>query len=261
MLTPDELRAMLPAAGLTLLNDVDQLYGASLHIEIVNNSNSTQKYFGECGILPGGVPFVRVSPLAADPVTTFMHELSHLKLRFDGFPVTMCLRHLDFANASQLTRPEFVEGEVRTDVIGRVANTLQHFIFFPHLQAQGYNPYAQMNTTVSEIVFDDSLATFLRESGHQERMAMALQCLVDVNDQDLQKKVSRRLNKDEWEAARYVVNKMWVRTISSPEHFTSLVAAAAEHFWRGKKRFTPTDIVQKQFSDRYTERIPVICIE
>lgn len=140
----DTLLAKLNSDGRSLHNEVRDRYGSDIQYTVEHGPNPFR--LGIANVSDVGVPWIYVNLDSVDPVVTLVHELFHLKLRWEGEPSIF-----EFTQtANRRFDPQHFE--IAWKVTQDVRDFVSHAVFFDSMRAIGYEPSMQYDADLRSLI-------------------------------------------------------------------------------------------------------------
>jgi hypothetical protein len=178
----------LSAPAEELLRDVESAYGKPVS-EIEENTWEPSRY-GQSIVKPDGTPTITINSSTGRTEATIVHELLHLKLRAEGFPI---LGYEFPADTNTTANKEYMIW-----IGAHLRDPIQHWIFYPRMQDLGVDPDMELR-----IEFEAALERgyFLNLNAATKSVALTLYYLkaaLQLNDPKMLNRIVRWYKKRDW---------------------------------------------------------------
>ena len=217
-----------------LLHRVEQLYGRPVREKIDNRLPAG--VFGYSAVTPDGGPVIAINDNEEDAKSeeNIVHELFHLKMQAEGYPL------FEFTGAEAEAHKSYLV-TMRT----LIYDPLTHAQFFPDMKRMGLDPEAHLR----------ALYRFYRKNGMQRSEdGLALyffKLAIETNDNALISDAATWYEEQGWRTAldkgRALVRIARANNSGSPSELASIVIACANRLLQGKARLRLLRIESREY--------------
>jgi hypothetical protein len=237
-----------------LLQEIESLYGKPVKVE--QTQYNDQSYGGESTVSADGVPGISLNIKGLEKETTLVHELFHLKLRFEGFPSVYVPASAPNVRLDQKSLL-FVK-----DFFKNVNDVMLHTIFFPEMRKMGLNPSSKFNTFLRSAMEKgdvDKTAEFV------PRTFLYYMALMECDDRDLISKLENRFRNNRWEDSIAEGKRLAQQTKAAPpktpQDLINSSVSLMNELMKGRGSFRFLQWGQDVKKGRLSERTAVILVE
>jgi len=178
----------LSSGAKQLIAEVEEAFGKPvLEREVTTWEPS---HYGESSVAEDGTPTVTINSATGKTEATVVHELFHLKLRVEGFPI---LAYQFPPGQNTQANREFMSW-----VGAHLRDPIQHSIFYPLMRDIGVDPDAELKTELDQALARNE---FLNLNSATKDTALALYYLkaaLQLNDDEMLRGIVRWYKKKGW---------------------------------------------------------------
>jgi hypothetical protein len=214
-----------------LLREVEAAYGESVLEKEVDTWEAS--HYGESSVTSDGTPAVTINTSTGRTEATIVHELLHLKLRAEGFPILAF--EFPAGKNTQANR------EYMAWIGFHLRDPIQHWIFYPQIRDIGIDPDAELKAE-----FEAALerGNFVNLNAATKREALTLYYLkaaLQLNDPDMVNRIVRWYKKKEWKKSLILGEKLVQVVLNSrpqtPKEEISVFLQCLNLLLRGAAKF------------------------
>lgn len=242
------------AQSFQLFKEVESLYGKPVRVEQVQYND--QNFGGESTVLDDGTPGIKINIKGLEKETVLVHELFHLKLRFEGFPamyVPASKPNIKLDQKSLLFVKNFFKD---------VNDVMLHSIIFPEMRKIRLNPSSSFNTFL-QLAMEKGDVDKTRE--FVPRTFLYYTALVECDDAGLISRLEDRFRKNRWEDSitegRRLVQLMKAAPSGTPQDLINSSVSLMNELMKGRGNFRFVQWGQETRKGKLSERAAVILVE
>lgn len=240
---------MRPAVD-ALLERVGQLYGTPVVIKDFFSDDAG--HFGECEVGPEGVPVIRWNLPNNLIDETIAHELFHLELRTEGFPVFV----LPETEETSLSLLEPVRNRFY-----QLNEPILHILIFKRMQALGLDPFAYTRKFYADAVERGDVEG---DTDPLDRCLYYMRVELECDDQAMRDRIAEWFRQKNWQAdmdkGKQLAEMIRVAEANTPEKNAVTLEAAANLLYQGQYVFRVAGWRERK-KGQHTDREVVYSVE
>lgn len=216
---------------LRLLEQVEARYGKPIREEVIYNWEPT--HYGESSVDPDGAPRIRVNDATGRSEVAILHELFHLKLLADGYPI------IDYEfPPGQMTssNAEFVRW-----IKLHLYDPMLHWVFYPEMRKMGIEPDNALRAEFLQAIRQDDFFKLNPATAREARVLYYLKAKLQLDDPDLLHRVTEWYQRKGWIEDLQVGDRLyrWIAEADRqrPEELISAFIKSLNELLQGIARF------------------------
>jgi hypothetical protein len=236
-----------------LLAEIEEHYRKQVRAESKDKLEHSY-YAGIASVDTGGTPVIELSNYAPPTEERIVHELFHLKLYAEDFPVIRIEYPSNWREGSRK------QAHVRY-LVSQIYDTIEHWIFYPRMREMGISPDEVLKRNV-ELDLEEDPASAERIAGVPERDYLTIyyfKAAVLLSDENLFERLTDLYSRKRWyeplAVGRIMADRVTASKPASPDEAISVLLRCLEVIQRDSNSFEITKRETEQRGDHTLRRL------